>query len=329
MVKRKTGSKKSSLASKISSAANAVGSKVAKLLKKGSSVNGSAAASSKSKQSKTDKSKTNQKNGGKKRKATSELAPAPPSGSQVNVHRCAFSEWTPEGIETFAAHPQAQMLALARAGSGNIEVWAVEVHDAAILGRWRLSVLVPGTGTGIVRSLAWAGGSPSEPDAYRLFGASVEGVVFEVDLVNSELTRCAESPGGSVWCLCAAPYPERRRIAAGCEDGTIRIFRVPESKPISGAAKRAANGAVDADEIEYDGSLGLASRRDDDRERRVLALAWHPKDPSTLFSTGADGIVRKWDTRTRRDAMQIKVDGFGSAAGGRLCGHLLRFQTEL
>ena len=256
---------------------------------------------------------------GKKRKASSQEAAlgddeAPgKAGTSVNVHRCAFSEWTPEGIETFAAHPHAQMLALTRVGSGNIEVWEVEVLQTALLGKWRLSSLITGTGSSVVRSLVWAGGSPEKPDSYRLFGASVEGVVFEVDTINLELARCVESPGGNVWCLCAAPFPESRTIAAGCEDGTVRIFRVPERRPLVNAALRASSGTIEDDEIEYRKVLGVASRHDDERETRVLAATWHPSDPRTLFSSGADGIIRKWDMRISRDVMQIKIDGYGSA----------------
>jgi len=55
----------------------------------------------------------------------------------------------------------------------------------------------------------------------------------------------------------------------------------------------------------------------------IEALAWNPTMEAELASTGADGTVRFWDVRSRKETAQIKLGGDGLYVSWRPTGHEL------
>jgi WD40 repeat protein len=134
---------------------------------------------------------------------------------------------------------------------------------------------IPGQDGLELSSLAWAKAEAEEH--WRLFCATLTGDIYEVDC--QRLTRVAptDSYGGAVWALSSCPgssvHPSNL-LAAGCDDGSVRLFSVQAGLP--GAAFQRTLAQV---------------------EGRCLALAWHPT-ASLLLSGGSDGAIHCWDTTT-------------------------------
>lgn len=99
-----------------------------------------------------------------------------------------------------------------------------------------------------------------------------------------------ESNGGGVWCL--SPNKSNTLLAAGCEDGTVRIFDISE------------------DTFVYSHTL-------DRQESRVLSLAWIHEPESYLVTGSSDSSIRKYDTKTGRVLSRMTVDTIKSSVSGQ------------
>lgn len=157
-----------------------------------------------------------------------------------------------------AATPTTTRIAVARA-DGAIAI--VVPHE-----RWAVERRVPGRADTPVTALLWlpgdaAGcgdGSTATAPQPRLFGASLRGVIFEIDLRALALRSAADALGGAVWSLAADAH--RMRIAAACEDGTVRLFR---ANPLDGGGG-----------LEYERTISVVGDG-----HRVLSLAWYVPPP--------------------------------------------------
>ena len=134
----------------------------------------------------------------------------------------------------------------------------------------------------ILRSLVWSKRGPE-----RLFGACLQhGQIFEVDLERMERCNECESLGGPVWGMDI--NSNSTTLAVGCEDGTLRLFDV------SGGS------------IAYARALATVPGR-------VLAVRWHPTDPSSLYTAGADGVVRRWEVPMLEDGTGLALAASGAS----------------
>ena len=212
----------------------------------------------------------------------------------IVVHRCRFAGWMPSAVVALAAYEPpvaaggvaASRLAVARA-DGSIEIvvprerWAVERRvagraDTPVSGL--LWLARPAAPTSVAASddaaSSQAVASASAPPPPRLFGASLNGAVFEVDLASCALHAVADALGGAVWSLAADAA--RGRLAAACDDGTVRLFRVVD----------ATNGGAVAAAIEYERTLAVVGDGG-----RVLSLAWYCGDALAAAQNGGAGDV--------------------------------------
>lgn len=89
-----------------------------------------------------------------------------------------------------------------------------------------------------------------------------------------------DSNGGAVWCL--AVNKKGTKLAAGCDDGRIRLFNIGFG------------------ELEY-------VRTFEPQNGRILSVAWGPND-DYIVSGGSDSSVRKWDAHTGRALHRMTVD---------------------
>jgi U3 small nucleolar RNA-associated protein 4 len=135
----------------------------------------------------------------------------------------------------------------------------------------------------------------------RLFGCSRDGTIFELDFATKRQTNVIGSGGGGVFCLSTMCYRGRSTkadsvesfgdgyFAAGCEDGTIKIYDAFGSNGggvVSGLPTLAATLP----------SAGSA----------ILSMAWLPgpngngggMGGSAIFAAVADGTIRRFDCVT-------------------------------
>lgn len=87
----------------------------------------------------------------------------------------------------------------------------------------------PGEEGAQLTGLAWA----TDPltRAWRLFASRLGGVVYELDCASRSMSGWSDAYGGAVWALAPEPLAcvlpgEAQRLAAACDDGSIRMFSV-------------------------------------------------------------------------------------------------------
>lgn len=114
-----------------------------------------------------------------------------------------------------------------------------------------------------LQALCWTA-FPGE-ELGRLFGVSLKGFVFEVDLAGGSIINIQDTFSGAAWSL--ASSPRSPLLAIGGEDGSIRLFRY-----------------FDHNRVEYAKSLPTSGSR-------VLSLAYHPSQPH-IFLGCSDGTIR-------------------------------------
>jgi U3 small nucleolar RNA-associated protein 4 len=106
----------------------------------------------------------------------------------------------------------------------------------------------------------------------RLFGAGLEGEIHEYCLESGLVKKSFTSYGGAVWSM--AVNPSNEVLAVGCEDGSIRLFKISD------------NG------LEY---MSLLEKQ----QTKVLCLRWHPYKP-IIVCGGTDGCIRAVHVDTGR-----------------------------
>eukprot|EP01116_Phalansterium_solitarium_P016368 TRINITY_DN3799_c0_g1_i1.p1 TRINITY_DN3799_c0_g1~~TRINITY_DN3799_c0_g1_i1.p1 ORF type:complete len:729 (-),score=241.30 TRINITY_DN3799_c0_g1_i1:172-2358(-) len=190
--------------------------------------------------------------------------------SAYQVHRCRFIDWVPDAINCISLHPDLPFLAVGRA-TGDIEIWNSS-HG------WHFERRIAGSENNSVQSLCWVGD--------RLFSAGLHGSISEWDLTNLRIQRSHDSYGGAVWALAASHSGQW--LAAGCEDGTVRLF------------------ALSADDD--DSQPTLVYRRSFSKQPgRITSVVWHAAD-AELVTGASDGTVRRWSLETGRPSVVINVE---------------------
>lgn len=231
----------------------------------------------------------------------------------VNVHRLRFLKLNPKSILAMASTPTCtsdknsstpQRLAVSREG-GSVELLSPQ-------DRWISVGTVPGVRGRDVDALVWVCGQDGSDSASggdmisvdyddqshlvrnadeqrRLFGCSRDGTIFELDFAKKRHKFVMGSGGGGVFCL--ASLCSRGKcggyFAAGCEDGSVRIYRASTS-----------DGGSFPELVSTLPSAGNA----------ILSIAWVAGQNSddggmggsVLFAGVADGTIRRYDCITSR-----------------------------
>ncbi|KAI9027231.1 WD40-repeat-containing domain protein [Phycomyces nitens] len=212
----------------------------------------------------------------------------------MEVHRCRFVEYQPAAINALNFTPptaKQTRLAVGRA-NGNIEIW-----DPAH--RYRLEKTIPGGKDLSVETLVWAHQSivvdqdqDDEPEEIereleqllaappRLFSSGLNPYIVEWDTTSLTAKKSVDSNGGAVWCL--AVNSTGTRLAAGCEDGCIRLFDITDNS------------------LEY-------MRSFEAQKGRILSVSWSPED-DFIVSGGSDSSIRIWNVVTGRAVQRMTVN---------------------
>ncbi|GMF28150.1 unnamed protein product [Phytophthora lilii] len=172
----------------------------------------------------------------------------------------------PAAVHALSFNAAGDQLAVARA-SGDVELWSVGA-------KWHLKFAIAGSAQSQVSALCWA------PAGDRLFAASLDGTLWEMDFQLLAKKRVTDANGGPVWSM--AMHAEQQQLAVGCEDGRIRLFSFADDQLYFSKAFLSTGG-------------------------RVVSLAWHAQ-ANKLFSGGEDGVVHCWNAATGRNESRITLE---------------------
>ena len=189
---------------------------------------------------------------------------------QYKVHRVRFVDFTPKSINCAAFDNDSKLPKVAFSR----EDGSIEIRDPGA--DWVLVSIIPGQEGRTVEHLVWCDG--------RLFSGGMNSEIIEWNLELLKPLYQQDSYGGSVWSL-KFSY-SKKLLAAGCEDGSIRLFDVFR------------------DSIMYAKCLNK-------QEHRILSLSWS-HDDLMIVAGGFDCRMRVYDVKTGRVTMNMTTDNLKS-----------------
>jgi U3 small nucleolar RNA-associated protein 4 len=247
------------------------------------------------------------------------LPPAPATkpdpSMDVSVHRVRHLNYSPKPIVCLASTPfdshAGDYVALSR-DNGNVELRSPD-------DRWKTVATVTGMSTRTVDVMAWTCGSCSDErgrvagstlaqtharaqSRRTLLGASRDGTIFVIDFAHGRTAAVTGSGGGGVFSLvslcgknCCSESSCPQLVAAGCQDGSIRIYHV-------------AKDDASSIKLELVSTVPCAGTA-------VLSLAWQRTKESSLggsvlYAGVADGTIRRLDcvsTKSRHTGTSIST----------------------
>ncbi|XP_071823607.1 U3 small nucleolar RNA-associated protein 4 homolog isoform X3 [Apostichopus japonicus] len=178
---------------------------------------------------------------------------------EFKVHNGKFFEYMPSGIQcmSYSNHT----LAVGRT-DGSIDIWKVTEES------WYHQKTLPGSEQRNVQCLAWVKG--------RLFSAGLQGNITEYDLVKLS-PKVSHFYGHGFWCMSASH--DKSRLAVGCEDGCVRLYKILEDK-----------GVV------YERGFQF-------QKEQIVSLAWHRS--GEVIVTGSINNIRVWDVASGQVKQRI------------------------
>ena len=252
----------------------------------------------------------------------------------VQVHRLRNVNYIPKGILRLCSTPNSPLnnncpqIAISREG-GSVEL--VNVNE-----KWRCVGIVEGMKSRNIDAMAWVcdstkfDGQQSQPmitdedapqaastETYfstehklaakaqanrKLFGASRDGTIFEIDFKKKKLSGVMGSGGGAVFCL--SNFGCGNLVAAGCEDGCVRIYK-------------AADNLRDTNEqcLELISTLPTTGSA-------VISIAWLAGSGasgmagSVIYAGVADGTIRKFECVSASQRAKLSGSALTSISTG-------------
>ncbi|KAI5623877.1 U3 small nucleolar RNA-associated protein 4-like, partial [Silurus asotus] len=188
---------------------------------------------------------------------------------EFKVHRVRFFDYMPSAVCSLAFEPQSQRVAVARS-DGSVEIFNVVDH-------FFQEKVIPGRESRATESLAWVG--------ERLFSGGLNGEIVEYDLDNHKVKYTLDAYGGPIWSI--ASNKQGTHLAVGCEDGTVKLFEVCESK------------------IQFEKNMAK-------QKGRIISLSWHPS--GLRIAAGMMDMIRIFDTERGQSVHRLLVErGIGTA----------------
>ncbi|GFP84089.1 cirhin [Phtheirospermum japonicum] len=247
-------------------------------------------------------------------------------------------EWCPTSVVALATSADGSRVAAARA-DGSVEIWLVSTGSVV----WHCQLVIHGDPSSRISSLVWCrSGSSAGPG--RLFSSSIDGSVYEWDVLNLRQKMVLDSIGISVWQIAAEPCNDLqvKKEARFNENGHASpatssvIDEVEDSDSDNDYEHR---DAVEFHEDNNTENTRLAVACDDgcvriycvsDSEKltynrmlprvsgRTLSVTWSP-DASRIYSGSSDGFIRCWDAKLAHEIYRITVGLGGLGSGIDLC----------
>jgi len=148
--------------------------------------------------------------------------------------------------------------------SGSIEIYGLKTGFNLMM------VLTAKDNKKNVRGLVWLGEFEEKESFPRLFSYGLDGYLREWDLMRQREQYVLDSYGGAVWCgtLISPKDQPNSLLVLGCEDGTARLFDIPEDDEPVYTKAYSCNGI----------------------DQRVLSLCWN--DTATVLFVGTIGSIQ-------------------------------------
>ncbi|GKY99350.1 hypothetical protein MPSEU_000890100 [Mayamaea pseudoterrestris] len=225
--------------------------------------------------------KKRDKKGKKEKQVSADPKAATACTVNVAVHRVRYMNFHPKPILSIKATPPRNgcldYLAISR-DNGSVEIRAANE-------KLRVITTMAGNRNKAARVMAWtcsSSANKTQEETPNLVGGSPDGSLFLIDAISGTTRGMIQSGGGGVFSLvslCQRHCCEGtccQLVAAGCEDGCIRIFKVqPEAQALELVTTVPPAGGA------------------------VLSLAWIRKrstpHESNIFAGVADGTIRRYD----------------------------------
>uniref|UniRef100_A0A8C6VXP3 UTP4 small subunit processome component n=1 Tax=Nothobranchius furzeri TaxID=105023 RepID=A0A8C6VXP3_NOTFU len=182
---------------------------------------------------------------------------------EFKVHRIRFFNHMPSAIRVMAFNSHTERLVVARADG------AVEIFNFA--DNYYQEKVIPGRDGKAVEALCWVG--------RRLFSAGLDGEITEYDLENLRPRNSMEAYGGPIWTI--SSNSQGTLLAAGCEDGTVKMFEVLE------------------DRIQFQRNLSR-------QKGRIISLSWHPT--GSQIAAGMLDMIKIFDAETGHATHRLLVE---------------------
>ncbi|CAK4203443.1 unnamed protein product [Aphanomyces euteiches] len=193
--------------------------------------------------------------------------------SACKVHRCRFLKYEPSTITSMGFNSIGDMLAVARQ-NGDVELWNTSLRY------FYLHAVVAGRSSAVISSVQWT-------NTNRLFAASLDGSVSEINLDTLRFMNSTHANGGPIWCM--QYKAQAQMLAVGCEDGRIRLFEIIDDEP-----------------LQFHKVVGTTGRR-------VVSLAWHASSDA-LFSGNDEGVIYHWNAKSGRNESRMTLERFAKQA---------------
>ncbi|KAM4733990.1 LOW QUALITY PROTEIN: U3 small nucleolar RNA-associated protein 4 homolog [Anableps anableps] len=186
---------------------------------------------------------------------------------ELRWHRVRFFDYMPSAIRSMAFNSTRSAWAVARAR-------AVEIFNFA--DNYFQEKVIPGRDGRSIEA-CWVG--------CRLFSAGLDGEITEYDLDNLRPRYSIEAYGGPIWTI--SGNSQGTLLAAGCEDGTVKMFEILEER------------------IQFQRNL-------DRQKGRIVSLSWHPS--GAQIAAGMMGMIRIFDSETGHATHRLLVEqGVGAS----------------
>jgi len=153
----------------------------------------------------------------------------------------------------------------------------IEIREAKY--KWHSIANAPGCIDFQLQSITW---SKIYEERGRLFGISLRGFIFELDMSTLIIKNVRDTYGGAAWCMTSSVRDAT--IAVGAEDGAAHLFDYSNNR------------------LEYIRGLPNTGSR-------VLSIAYHPVKPQ-LFLGLADGTIRCIDEKNGASFFRMTGDIF-------------------
>lgn len=261
-----------------------------------------------------EKGRADKRQGGLSEKEQHQQMMTKPPAADISVHRLRCLEYQPFPVLCMRATPRSwwlpssstnpvsaneneddltsapfssyeDMVAISRS-SGMIELKRANQ-------RFRTVATAAGARERPAEQLAWIKTPGTKERPPTLVGASQDGSLFVVNWQSGRLEAVTETGGGACFCLVPLSMPQQQQqqeqngcdlVAAGCEDGSVRIFRV------------GFRGQSEEKEIALQSTIPCTGGA-------VLSLAWRRFGNtgggsvcgSVVYAGCADGTIRRYD----------------------------------
>lgn len=184
------------------------------------------------------------------------------------VHRCQLFEYAPRTIQCMASYESfkgtEKLLAVGR------ENGAIDLIKCTKTGFY-IYMVIPASSDRHLEDILWYDG--------RLFTAELQGIISEYDLVKGTVKQTEDSYGGAIWCLAAGA--KKAVIAAGCEDGSLKIFNCADG------------------DLVFEKAL-------DKQDGRILSCAFHPNNE--VLASGSVDVIRIWSYKSGHAIQRINLE---------------------